>query len=136
MARAIYGLKMWIFLPQFSKYRQKRPSSSRAEHSGILKNLGDFCIFLAKHYIRPWFTARSAISAPRHDIALMKALEEDDNEIIRNSGTKALARHLWYLSEINVGMGLFDNELCNEEKQAFIQNMNTVAGSDEILPRL
>ena len=136
MARAIYGLKMWIFLPQFSKYRQKRPSSSRAEHSGILKNLGDFCIFLAKHYIRPWFTARSAISAPRHDIALMKALEEDDNEIIRNSGTKALARHLWYLSEINVGMGLFDNELCNEEKQAFTQNMKTVAGSDEILPRL
>ena len=33
-------------------------------------------------------------------------------------------------------MGLFDNEPCHAEKQAFIQNMKTVAGSDEILPRL
>ena len=66
----------------------------------------------------------------------MKALEENDKEDRRKNGTKALADHLWYLSEINVGMGLLDNELCHEKKQAFIQNMKTIHGSDEALPRL
>lgn len=64
MAQAIYGLKMWIFLPQLSQHQQQRPSSSRVARSGILENLSDFCIFLAKHCVRAWFLARSAVSAP------------------------------------------------------------------------
>ncbi|XP_076057364.1 uncharacterized protein LOC143034906 [Oratosquilla oratoria] len=135
MARAIYGLKMWIFLPQFSQHRQQRPSSSRVSRSGILKNLTDFCIFLTKHYVRAWFLARSAVSAPRHDIAIFKVLEEEDNEIVRKAGTKTLARHLWYLSKINVGMALFDEELSLQEKE-FVANMKAVDGFEETSPRL
>lgn len=38
-------------------------------------------------------------------------MEEEDNTIIRKAETKTLARHLLYLSEVNVGMALFDEEL-------------------------
>ena len=69
------------------------------ERSGVLGTLSDFCIFLAKHYVRAWFLARSAVSAPRHDIAIFKALEEEDNATIKIAGTKTMARHLWYLFE-------------------------------------
>jgi hypothetical protein len=136
MARAIYGLKMWIFLSQFSQHRLQRPSTSRVARSGVLEKLSDFCIFLAKHYVRAWFSARSAVSAPRHDIAIFKALEEEDNAIIRKAGTKTLARHLWYLSEVNVGMALFDEELSLQEKESFVANMKAVDGSEDPSPRL
>ena len=71
------------------------------------KKLSDFCIFIAKHYVRVWFLARSAVSALCHDIAICKTLEED-NAIIRKVGIRTLARHLWYLSEVTVRMALFD----------------------------
>ena len=59
--------------------------------------------------------ARSGVSAPRHDIAIFKALEKEDNAIIRMAGTKTLARHLWYLFEDTVGITLFDEELSLQE---------------------
>ena len=71
------------------------------------KKLIDFCIFHAKHYVRAWFLSRSAVSALRQDIDICKTLE-DDNAIIKKAGTKTLARHLWFLSEVTVGMALFD----------------------------
>ena len=100
-------LKMRIFLPQFSQHQMQRLSTSCVSRSGIFEKLCDFCIFLAKHYVRVWFLARSAVSALRHDIAICRTLEED-NAIIRKAGTKTLARHIWYLSEVTVGMALID----------------------------
>ena len=123
MARAIYDLKMWIFLLQFSQHRLQRPSTSRVARSDVLGKLRDFCIFLAKHYVRAWFLARSAVSAPRHDIAISKALEEEDNTIIRMAETKTLTRHLWYLFEVTVGIAFFDEELSLQENESFVANM-------------
>ena len=80
--------------------------------------------------------ARSAVSAPRNDIAIFKALKEDDNAIIRMIGTKTLARHLWYLFEVTVGMALLDEELSFQEKETFVVNMKEVDGSEVIPPRL
>ena len=131
MARAIYGLKMWIFLPQFTEHRLQRPSSSRVVvRSTGLEKLGEFCVFLARYYVRAWFSARCPVSAPRQDLTLFKALQEEDNEVIRNAGTKTLARHLWYLSEVTIGMALFDEEMPIDEKKAFVANMKTVGGSE------
>lgn len=57
---------------------------------------------------------------PLHDIAIFKALEEEDNEIVRKAGMKTLARHLWYLSENNIALVLFDEELSLQEKESFV----------------
>ena len=136
MARAIYGLKMWMFLPQFDGHRMRRPSTSRAARSDVLGNLTEFCIFLAQHYVRAWFTAPSAASAARHDLAFFKAMETETNEVIKKAGMKTLGRHLWYLSEVTIGIALFDEELSFDEKKQFVANMETVDGSDDPPPRL
>lgn len=73
---------------------------------------------------------------PLHDIAIFKALEEEDNEIVRKAGMKTLARHLWYLSENNIALVLFDEELSLQEKESFVANMKAVDGSEEPSPCL
>ena len=78
----------------------------------------------------------SAVSAPRHGIAIFKALEEEDNAIIRKAGTKTLAHHLWYLSEVTVGMAHSDEELSLQGKESFVANTEAVDGSEDISPRL
>ena len=62
--------------------------------------------------------------------------KEEDNAIIRKAETKTLARHIWYLSEVAVGMALFDEELSLQEKVSFVANMKAVGGSEDISPRL
>lgn len=39
-----------------------------------LANVRDVCIFFVRDYLRPWFDATQSISAPRHDLRLMKEI--------------------------------------------------------------
>ena len=65
------------------------------------------------------------------DLALLKELASDNNQAIRKVGTTALYRHLWYLSEVTVGLALFDDEVPNLEKSEMVHCMNTVVGIEE-----
>jgi hypothetical protein len=67
MAKAIYALKMWMFRGQFRL-------NAREE-----KGLKNICIFAVRLYVRAWFTAPSATSAPRHDLQLLKDMQRSDS---------------------------------------------------------
>ncbi|KAG0722687.1 hypothetical protein GWK47_005869 [Chionoecetes opilio] len=136
MARAIYALKMWIFAPQFAEYQKQRPSSSRAVKAAVPPKLDEFCIFIVRYYIRAWFSAACSANAPRNNLDLYKALAKETNKAIRESGLKALGRHMCYLSEVTVGLALFDDEMPLEEKRNVVANLRSMEGSEEPPPKV
>lgn len=42
-----------------------------------------------------------------------------------------MSHHLWYLSEVNVGLALFDDNVNSSEKIAMVINMKDVEGSED-----
>ena len=65
------------------------------------KGLRNVCLFVVLLYIKIWFTAPSAASAPKNDLAFLKALAGYDivNSAVASVASKKFIRHLWYLSE-------------------------------------
>ena len=135
MAKAIYALKMWMFAPQFAEYQKQRPTTSRSGKVAAPPKLDELCVFIVRYYIPAWFSATCSAKAPRNDLHLYKALAKETNKAISESGLKVLKRHMWYLSEITVGLALFDDELSLEEKRNAVTNLRNVEGSKEPAPR-
>jgi hypothetical protein len=59
-------------------------------------------------YTKAWFSATSAIAAPAGDLSLLKRLVCYPDEQIAKATSKKFANHLWYLSEGQAGLSLFD----------------------------
>lgn len=133
MARAIYALKMCLFQEQFS--RQYGESSSRGSRftyaQSISNHLLRVSLFVTTVYIKYWFTCTSPNEAPRNDLMLLKILETYPDKEVSTAALTAFSRHLWYLSEILVGLSFFDNEVSPEDKRVMIQNMKERQGSEE-----
>ena len=125
MARIIYSFKMWMFRSQFKL--------KAGEEKGIFQ----FLLFICDVYIEAWFQAPRAVTAPANDLRLLRQLSEYRNQAIRQATVTAFNRHLWYLSEITIGLAFFDPQIDFSEKQTMISNMQRVqAGSDHPPPRL
>jgi hypothetical protein len=60
MAKVIYALKIWMFRSQFKLTKRQE------------KALADICQFTVIIYVKAWFQASSAPSAPRIDLQLLK----------------------------------------------------------------
>ena len=137
MGRAIYSLKMWLFWGQYEKYLPTRSSSRSKKVKNPLKTgLTEFCIFIAEHYVRPWFTAMCPAMAPRTDLNLFKRLADHPNSVIRHAASNKIAKHLWYLSEVTVGLSLFDDGISVECKRHMVNNLQSVEGSATPPPRI
>ena len=63
------------------------------------------------------------MSAPASDLRFLNKLSEFKNNDIRMVTTEAFRRHLWYLSEVTVGLALFDRNVTIEEKKSMITQM-------------
>ena len=136
MGRAIYALKMWLFFDQYQKLQPRRSSSRDRIGSSTLKSgLTEFCLFLAEHYVRPWFTAMNPQVAPRTDLEMLKNLAEHENQLVKDAGIRTLSRHLWYISEVTVGLSLFDDSIPTETKRKMVRNIQTVEGRASPEPR-
>lgn len=135
-AGAIYALKIWIFKPLFAQYQKQRQSTSHAVKATVLQKLDEFCVFIVSYYIRARFSAVSPANAPRNVLDLYKGLVKETNKAIREAGLKALGCHMWYLSEVTVGLVLFDDELSLDEKQNFVANLKSEEESEEPRPRI
>jgi hypothetical protein len=98
MAKVIYSVKIFMFKKQFKL--------SKKEES----NLRDICCFAVSIYIKHWFSATCAASAPRNDLNLLKSLQnyKNTNEKIANAALGKIKNHLWYLSEEMVALAFFD----------------------------
>jgi hypothetical protein len=79
----------------------------------------------------------SASSAPRNDLQLLKDLVaySSINKPVAHAATQALMRHLWYLSEVLVGLAFFDTEISGTEKTEMVAALSKT-GNDNPAPRV
>lgn len=106
MAKTIYCFKLFMFKDQFKLTKRE------------LKAITEICVFVVIIYVKYWFQAPVASSAPRNDLWLLKNLKSFEN-INKNMSKKALTKllgHLWYLSEELVALAFFDDEVSFESK--------------------
>jgi len=62
MSKVIYSLKVWMFGSQFRL--------ATLEEKGLLQ----MCLLAVILYLKAWFMAPLAVSAPRHDLSLLQDL--------------------------------------------------------------
>ncbi len=119
MAKLIYSLKVFLFRGQFKTTARE------------LSSLGHFNNFVLKVYLYSWFTCQCATSAPQHDLQLLQRLEsyKETNEAVAKAAIKSFSGHLWYLSEILVGLALFDNDVSAEMKSAMVAALDKITTS-------
>jgi hypothetical protein len=111
MAKLIYCLKIYLFRSQFKLTARE------------LASLGHFNTFVLKIYLKP-----QASSAPQNDLMLLREIEsyKKTNETVANAAMKSFSGHLWYLSEILVGLAFFDSEVSSETKSAMVAALDRV----------
>lgn len=108
MAKAIYGLKMYLFRHQVT-----------VDHI----NLERFVKFVVEIYIRGWYDAPSPTNAPQNDFKFMKSLKLYHDKDIRRNTVEKFERHLWYLSEINISLAFFDDNVDVDVKMRMVANL-------------
>lgn len=111
MAKAIYCLKIYLFRDQFHLTARE------------LNGIRDVCQFIVRLYVKAWFLAPLAASAPKHDLDFLISLhkyETIDKDISRVV-LKKMCNHLWYLSKETVGLSFFDENISFGEKEKMVQ---------------
>lgn len=119
MAKIIYCIKIFLF----------RFEISLAEN--VINNIRNFLIFIFKIYLKHWFMAPYAASAPQNDLNLYKMIDsyKIDDENISHETKKTFSRHLWYLNEELAGLAFFDDDVDENIKLQMVKNMLTKNGN-------
>lgn len=86
------------------------------------KGLQEICIFTVLIYIKYWFQAPSASSAPKNDLELLKDLKkyEKVNPDIARKAMNKICGHLSYVSE-ELALSFFDDKVTNETKNKMVE---------------
>ena len=95
-----------------------------------------FAEFSTIIYIRAWFQAPLAASAPSNDLSLLKQLVHYEDLGDCNAAVTAFSRHQWYLSEILVSLAFFNSYISVMVKKAMIQALVEKEGSKQALKRI
>lgn len=74
-------------------------------------------------YTRAWNEAPLGIQSPYNDIRLLGLLKTYPNRIVGSKASRALGRHLWFLSEHLVALAFFDDRVSSETKLKMVQNL-------------
>ncbi|KAG0714028.1 hypothetical protein GWK47_014936 [Chionoecetes opilio] len=123
MAKAIYAVKMTLFADQL-----ELPAR-------IQRGLRQVALFVSLLYIKHWHEALIPEYAPKNDLELLQALNEYPDKEVGAEGTRALSRHLWYLSEDLIALAFFDDRVEDVEKKRMLENLVRPA-SKKALKRL
>lgn len=121
MAKAIYGLKIFMFREQF----QLNTTETKA--------LREFCIFVVFLYVEPWFTATRGYAAANLDLNFIKRLHcfKEVNKPVSEIGLKKFCNHLWYLSPEAAAMAFFDESIPDVIKLRMVQNIKQAPEDEE-----
>jgi hypothetical protein len=76
-----------------------------------------------------WFLAPVTVSAPHSDLQFIKKLQiyRYIDSDIAESALKAIANHLWYLTEDLAGLAFFSDDVPCERKQAMLEALHIPA---------
>ena len=113
MGKAIYVLKFYLFRDSLNL--------SHADRESFL----DISLFIVFVYIKFWYTALFALSAPNNDLMLIKTLckYEDVNKQISEVALSKLKNHLWYLCPETSVLSLFDSQVSEETKKKMVEKL-------------
>ena len=117
MAKAIYCIKICLFQQQFSLTDKEK------------QNVIDLALFVSLVYVRFWHEAPLPIKAPLNDLLLIEELSKYPNMKVANAATTTFNRHLWYFSEILVGLSLFDERIGDDVKTKMVENLQLTESS-------
>lgn len=119
MAKAIYNLKIFLFRNQFKLTNSE------------MKGVRQVCVFVIKFYVKIWFSATSAITAPNNDLKLMQELISYNkiNPLVSKNASEKMAKHLWYLSEELAALSLFDMNVSLEIKKKIVTALKSNEGT-------
>lgn len=131
MARAIYSLKMWLFRNEYPLQQQSITSRGSYHRKHVWEHLKTVSLFVTCIYVRYWFQTPSPTAAPKNDLALLCSLSLYPQKDIADAAMTAFGRHLWYLSELLVGLSFFDNDVSVEEKRLMVLALRDKEGSEE-----
>jgi len=111
MAKAIYSIKIFLFQQQFSLTAKEK------------RNVKELALFVSLVYVRFWHEAPLPIRAPLNDLLLLEELRKYPNMVVTKAASTAFGRHLWYISEILVGLSLFDDKIGADVKTLMVTNL-------------
>lgn len=121
MARALYVLKMQMFIGEFRNY-------STADITAIR----DISIFVVRLYTKAFIPCNDPLGAPKQDLNFLKEIQKyaniDGN--ISSLVLKKFGTHLWYLHPETVALAFFDEKVSVEEKRLMILKLNLYAPDD------
>ena len=123
MAKAIYSLKLFLFQHQFTLTSKEK------------KGVTELALFVSLVYVRFWHEAPLARKAPLNDMQLLESLTNYPNRTVAKAATDTFSRHLWYFSEILVGLSFFDERIGADVRTQMVANLQ-ISGSDEFAKRL
>lgn len=118
MAKAIYGLKMYIFRGQFP-----------VNHNQLER----FVLFIVRIYLKAWYEAPLAIEAPFNDMQFINHLKDYRDKELSETTLKKFKNHLWYLSELNICLAFFDTNVKDEVKRKMVQNLKKRSNGRDLL---
>lgn len=111
MAKAIYALKIALFNKQFQITARE------------LKGIRKVAYFVSLIYVRFWHEAVVSRWAPKNDLDMIQILYSYPDMDVRESALKVAKRHLWYLSETNVGLAFLDERITSSEREKMFNNL-------------
>ena len=113
MAKAIYCLKIYLFRDVFHL--------TLTELTAIRK----ICTFILVVYLKTWFEAPFANSAPNNDLKNLKKLHDFGkiNLSVSKIGIKKFSNHWWYLSPESATMSFFDEKVSDDIKKNMVLNL-------------
>ncbi|XP_039443340.1 uncharacterized protein LOC120423555 [Culex pipiens pallens] len=111
MSKAIYCLKMYLLRGQYPG------------EDGFPEQLKRFVTFILKVYLEGWYKAPLATSAPRNDLEFLEKLDNYPDREIGEATYAKMVTHLWYLSDINIGLAFFDPKVSDETKKEMFSRL-------------
>src|SRR6218665_3796455 len=117
MTMAMYSTEIWLFRNQYEPPQPGSSGSRKSRDRGpsyisrpkIWSPMKEAALFVTAIYTKYRFESPVSTAAPRNDLVHIS-----EKEVIKTI-TTAFNRHLWYLSELLVGFGLFDAGVTIEE---------------------
>lgn len=123
MAKAIYSLKIYLFREQFHL------------SSVQLNGIRDVSIFIVTMHIEAGYMATNSVSAPNTDLSFMKSIN-NYSQIDATVSQKVLNKmnnHLWYLSDVAIGLAFFDHILTNNEKKKMVERLESTNATVKLI---
>ncbi|CAH0561738.1 unnamed protein product [Brassicogethes aeneus] len=124
MAKAIYALKIVLFTTQLNIPQRELNGMKQVAH------------FVSLIYVRFWHEAIVSRWAPKNDLDMLQLLSTYPDANVRKSALTVARRHLWYLSETNVGLAFFDERITHAVKENMTKYLETKPAKKKEMKRL